>query len=359
MSTEPDTRALDALIGFFETRAPKKESPHTTRAYRNDLTALMGVVADQLGKTTSDLTVDDLADLRTMRRAFGWWVTNGPQGQKRADLSIKRAHSTWSVFFEYLVSEELVTGSPMAGIGKPKKPRTEPKPLTREAAARVVRAVQDGTVKHRDPWPELDAAIILFDLVTGARTSEMLGADIGHVTREPGNESVRLLGKGGHWRVTPLEPALLDVLARYLDSRRARFPDSARTRGMREDAGAWDWWRPADPLFVDRRGARMPEGALRYLVKAVYRAANVNAERARGAMTHALRHTAASRLAESGATVVDLMKMFGWQSLSTPQHYIDTTGREVREAARGNPVYDMLTSRDGPTPDDILGPPPS
>lgn len=349
MSAPPDERASVSVRAaietwFSEVRAPKRQSPHTTAAYRNDLREILRVLARQFGVSVDDLTVTDIYPVRVMRRAFGEWAENGPQGRPRASRSIKRAHSTWTVFFEHLVSEDLVPGSPMPGVGKPETPERQPKPFTVKAAAQIVRAVQEGSVERQDPWPELDQATVLTDMLTGARTAELLGMNIEDMDRTPGDEGARLVGKGGYERTVPVEPVLLDVIARYLTTRRARFPESARKRGVPEGASEWDWWPPDAPLFVDRSGERMRDGALRYLIRLVYRAAGVEAARASGALTHALRHTAATRVASGGATVVELMQLFGWRSLGTPQHYVKATGREVREAARANPVYAQLAA---------------
>jgi integrase/recombinase XerD len=333
---------VDAIEAYFEVRAPLRESEHTTRAYRGDLRSLLDVAACELGKDRRAVTVTELAPLPVMRQVYGVWCAQRPQGSPRAVRSIRRMHSTWTGFFEFLVGDELVPGSPWPGIKLPALPKRQPKPFSREAAGQIVQAVQDGAVERRDPWPELDRAIVLVDLVTGARTAELLGANVGDVNRTRGSEAIRLLGKGDQERTVPLEPVLLDVLGAYLDTRRARFPHLARKRGVEEGASPWDWWAPDAPLFVDRRGERLRDGALRYMIKLIYRAAGVEALKPSGAATHAMRHTAATANAESGMTVVELMQMFGWRSLSTPQNYVDATAREIRRAAAQNPVYGLL-----------------
>lgn len=352
MSAQPearardDVRALDAVhVWFTEVRAPMRQSANTTDAYRNDLRSLLLVIARQQDTTVDALTVRDIAPLPVMRRAFGEWAENGPRGEPRAKRSIRRAHSTWTVFFNYLVSEELVPGSPMPGVGHPKSVARQPKPFKAAAAAQIVRAVQDGATERQDPWPEQERALVLVDMITGARSAELLSANIADVNRTPGSEGIRITGKGEYERTAPIEPVLLDVLAAYLDTRRARFPELARKR-VPDGASAWDWWPPDAPLFVGRNGERLGRGALKYMITLVYRAAGVEAERASGALTHALRHTAATRAAENGATVIELMQLFGWQSLGTPQNYIEATGREVRAAARTSPVYGLLAEVD-------------
>ena len=336
MQTNP--LVTDAIDGWFEARAPRKDSPHTRAAYERDLAAICVAAGAHLGRPVDELRIDDLT-LRVLRSAFAAW------SHGRAAATVRRAHSTWSGFFEHLVSEEHLAGSPMPGVAKPKAPRRLPKPFAEDDAARIVAVLTDGSARRRDPWPELDAAVVLTAMVTGVRAAELLAVDLGDVTRTAGNERIRVLGKGEAERAIPVEPALLGILARYLDSRRERFPGTARRRGVSESDDAWAWWRAGDPLFVDRSGERMQIGALQYLVEVVYRDAGVNASRARGALVHALRHTAATRLVERGATAVELMDFLGHRSLSTSQGYLSATAASVRAAAARSPVYGLLTAQ--------------
>lgn len=327
--------AHEAIESWFAARAPRKDSPHTVRAYRDDLASVLDVIAGHLGVRAHEVRVDALT-LPVMRAAFATWST------PRAPATVRRAHSVWSGLFEHLVSEDHVPGSPMPGVAKPKPPRRQPRAFAEDDGARIVRALNEASVSRRDPWPELDRAVVLTAMLTGARSAELRGINVGDVTRTPGSERVRVLGKGNAERTVPIEPVLLTVLGDYLDSRRTRFPDRARQRGVDEDADAWAWWRGSDPLFVDRAGERMPRGALAYLVTLVYRAAGVDAARARGSLLHALRHTAATRMAEQGATAVELMDFLGHRSLSTSQTYLSATAGAVRRAAATNPVYGLL-----------------
>ncbi len=130
-SVERNPLVLDAIDGWFLARAPRKDSPHTRAAYQRDLAALCQVVSTQLGRPVDELRVDDLT-LRVLRRSFATW------SEGRAAATVRRAHSTWSGFFEYLVSEELLAGSPMPGVAKPKAPRRLPKSFAEDDAARIV-----------------------------------------------------------------------------------------------------------------------------------------------------------------------------------------------------------------------------
>ena len=90
----------------------------------------------------------------------------------------------------------------------------------------------------------------------------------------------------------PIEEPLHDLIDRYMDTRRERFPGVKLT--------------PRSPLFVDRRADRLKRGGASYLVEKSYEAAGLAGRVPPGAMVHALRHTFATRLAEDGATATEI-----------------------------------------------------
>lgn len=345
---EPEPAALgeveQAIQEFFTARTSKKDSPNTRAAYARDLrqilrevtrvldAALMRTYDDDAETSIADVTLADIRDLKVLRRAFAAY------SEPRSHSTVRRCLSTWSEFFKFLVSEELVDGSPMPAIYRPPAIKRLPKSFDAEDERRIVTTVLGDGVPRRDPWPELDLAAVNTLLATATRLSELLGADIGDVTHTPGNERLRVTGKGSNERMVPLERADVGILERYLTSRRARFPESVRKHGVGEDAPIWAWFPRDAPLFVDRHGNRMERGGLQYLVQLVYRAAGVDSKRARGALVHALRHTTATRHAENGVTGIDLMVLLGHASLQTTQIYLSTTADALRAALAKTPT---------------------
>jgi integrase/recombinase XerD len=338
MSAEPaaEPRALGeverAIEEFFVARASKKESALTREAYGRDLRQVLDEVARHLRVQRAEVTLADIRNLAVLRRAFAAY--SGP----RSTATVRRCHSTWSEFFKFLVSEDLVDGSPMAGIYRPAPQKRLPKAFAAEDEMRILTAVLDASVKRRDPWPELDLAVVNTFLATAVRLAELVGMNIGDVTFTAGNERVRIRGKGDKDRVVPIEHADLVILERYLQSRRARFPDRVRTRGVAEDAPIWDWFPPKAPLFVDRKGERLKRQGTQYMVRLVYRAAGVESKRERGALVHALRHTTATRWSEGGVVGNALKELLGHGSLQTTQVYLMTTAAELRTALAEHPT---------------------
>ena len=59
----------DAADAYFVARSPRKDSAHTTAAYRRDLRLLAGIIAAHLGVEVAELGVDALT-VPVLRTAF-------------------------------------------------------------------------------------------------------------------------------------------------------------------------------------------------------------------------------------------------------------------------------------------------
>jgi integrase/recombinase XerC len=138
----------------------------------------------------------------------------------------------------------------------------------------------------------------------------------------------------------PVEPALVDTLEDYLDSRTVRFPATAK-RSSRFGSGLGAW-PPTAPLFVGSGGEPFSRGTLQYRVLQAFRRAGIDADRARGALVHGLRHTFATELANAGVNIYALIKPLGHESMRTSQRYVTATGTETRTAAAQNRLYGLL-----------------
>jgi integrase/recombinase XerD len=313
------TSVAAAVESFFVARAPRKDSPHTTAAYRRDLAAVAAIVAEQLGRAP---VVSELS-APVLRAAFAVFAAD------RAAASVGRAWSVWRTFCEFLVAEELLPGNPMSGVARPRRPERVPKPLQGDGTPEeLLAAVAAGARRARDPWPERDLAVLAVLLLTGVRSAELLALRVSSLSGRSGERRLAVAGKGGRFRYVPVEEPLDVLLSGYLASRRARLGARSVVSGA--------------PLFVAASGAGLTRSQLRYLVEQCYRYAGVRDRVQRGALVHALRHTFATRLAEDGASITEIARLLGHASVVTSEWYIASTAVAQREAARANRTYRVV-----------------
>ena len=337
----PRTAQADGVEGarpewfaaFLADRGTRKPSAHTLKAYRQDFDAIATLIAggeDLSGMALGAITID------TLRTAFARYA------QTHEAASIQRCWSTWNVLCTFLYTAELIRGQPDAD-GRPAQTRQD---AAQGAAGRCGGrpaggpSTADPEPRRRNDWIERDRALILTALLAGLRADELLRANIGDLRRTDDGAVIHVRGKGGKDRRVPIEPALVEVLERYLDSRATRFPATAKRRSS--PGGGLAAWPTAAPLFVGADGERITRGTLQYRVLRAFRRAGIDADRARGALVHGLRHTFATELANADVSVYTLMKLLGHESMVTSQRYVTAAGTETRTAAAQNKLYGLL-----------------
>ena len=169
-ATEP---GLSDWIGsYLETLQTAKRSPHTIKAYRLDLHAVRAHLAATCAVPEETLTLGDVT-VRGLRSAFAAFAA------ERQPASVRRAWSVWNNFCNFLVSEGVSEGNPMASIAQPKKPQHTPKAFSPTAINQLVDTI---TVEAQRPaesardWPQRDLALIA-TLLLRDRSGIPLGPD--------------------------------------------------------------------------------------------------------------------------------------------------------------------------------------
>ena len=320
------------FAAFLADRGTRKPSAHTLKAYRQDFDAIATLIAggdDPARIALCAITID------TMRTAFALYA------ETHEAASIQRCWSTWNVLCTYLYTAELIASNPMPMVGRPKLAKTLPKALPTDSVSALLTALSaDPQPRRRTDWIQRDRALILTALLAGLRADELLRANVGDLRRTDDGAIIHVRGKGGKDRRIPIEPALVGVIEHYLDTRAARFPAAAKHRSS--PAGGLAAWPAGAPLFVGSDGDRITRGTLQYRVLRAFRRAGIDADRARGALVHGLRHTFATELANADVSVYTLMKLLGHESMVTSQRYVTAAGTETRTAAAQNKLYGLL-----------------
>ncbi|WP_375457629.1 tyrosine recombinase XerC [uncultured Enterovirga sp.] len=289
----PGTPELqDAARGWLGSLADERRlSPKTVEAYGRDLRQFTAFLTGHLGENPSPELVVGLKPLDI--RAF--------LAQRRRDgvesRSLMRQLAALRGFARHLEREGHGTASAFAAIRGPKLAKGLPKPVSPSAArAMVDDATRAG--EAREPWVlARDAAVLALLYGAGLRISEALG--ILRADAPVGDEdSVRVLGKGGKTRATPVILPVRRALEHYL----ALCP----------------YHLPGDgPLFVGEKGGPLSPRIIQLAVAGLRGALGLPDT----ATPHALRHSFATHLLARGGELRAIQELLGHASLSTTQIY--------------------------------------
>ena len=215
-----------------------------------------------------------------------------------AKSSMGRKLSTLRGFFKYQLQKKRLIADPMAGVKNPKAERRGPRALNADEAVALVspaagQAAADGSVAA---CRDLALAELLYG--SGLRVSEALGLDLDDVDLAQG--IVRVLGKGGKERLSPLSDASRERLGQYQRRRGELAPE------LTEKA-----------LFLGARGGRLNRRQAARIIDTLAKEAGL----ARHAHPHMLRHSFATHMLESGADLRSVQELLGHAHLTTTTRY--------------------------------------
>jgi len=196
--------------------------------------------------------------------------------------------------------------------------------LTREECQRLFAAL-DGTMQ------------LMAELMygSGLRLTELLGLRVKDVDLDRRQLIVRA-GKGGKDRVTVLPESLVDRLRThrerlrklYADDQRANIPGVWLPEGLERkypkagQSWEWQWFFPSrqlmnDPRLKLRRRFHVLDATFQHAIRQATRKAELN----KRVTPHALRHSFATHLLESGTDIRTLQDLLGHKNVTTTQIY--------------------------------------
>jgi integrase/recombinase XerC len=271
-------------------RYERNVSSHTLRNYSSDLEQFLNfLTADGKRKAPEVSQIDHL----TIRE----WLASLHTDQKKKS-SIARKLAALRTFFQFLVREGLLELNPAKLVATPKLEKKLPKHLSIEEAIRFI--------ESPDPETELgrrDRAMLELMYATGVRVAELTTLNIADVDFK--NQLARVTGKRRKQRIVPFgDPAGAAILS-YLEVR-DKFLLNAPISKRDEEA-----------LFLNYQGTRITTRSVGRMVEKYIRLCagmhNIS--------PHALRHSFATHLLDSGADLRDIQELLGHARLSTTQVY--------------------------------------
>ncbi|HSZ10575.1 MAG TPA: tyrosine recombinase XerC [Rhizomicrobium sp.] len=279
-----DLRAVWLTALAHERRA----SAHTLRAYGDDVARFLEFLREHLGAEPNARMLGGIApaDIRafiTQRRAGGL----GARGVQRALAAIRS-------FFRYLAHEEIVENPAPRSIRTPRVPKSLPRPLSENDAARALGLAGENDVE----WlAARDVALLTLLYGCGLRISEALSLKRGDI---PMGRSLSIVGKGRKERSVPVLDAVAKAAADYVE--KCKFQ-----RG------------PESPLFLSRTGKPMSAREAQALMQNLRSQLGLSDR----ATPHALRHSFATHVLAGGGDLRSVQELLGHASLSTTQTYTE------------------------------------
>lgn len=279
----------------------------TLEAYQRDLRQFLHFLS---GHSGGEVTRDTLTALAV--RDFRSFFARRRSEDAVESRSLARTLSALRGFFRFLDREGILKNQAVLAVQMPKVAHSVPKPLSEEKARRLMAGAD---LVQREDAPEWiaarDEAVLLLLYGAGLRIAEALGLDRKDAP-SPGNDVLRVTGKGGKERIVPVLPVAVAAIDRYL----ALCP---------HPAGA------ADPLFFGEKGGRLSPRLVQLLI-----------ERLRGvlglpdsATPHSLRHSFATHLLGNGGDLREIQELLGHAKLSTTQIYTEVDKRHLLKVYAG------------------------
>jgi integrase/recombinase XerC len=277
-------------------RSVRGLSPHTVRAYRGDVTALLQYLADS-GR--DDLAALDLPLLRS------WLGVQHRSGHRRSTLARRAAAAR--AFTAWATRAGVLGNDPGPRLVAPRPQRALPAVLHPEQVAAALHAAGRGATEE-DPIALRDHAAVELLYATGIRVAELCGLDLGDL--DPQRRLVRVLGKGAKERAVPYGLPAQRALLRWLEQGR---PALAHPHS-------------ASALFLGARGRRVDQRIIRTVVHDVVGAVPGAPDMG----PHGLRHSAATHLLEGGADLRTVQELLGHATLATTQIYTHVTVERLK-----------------------------
>jgi len=300
---------MEQLIEQFleHLRYERNVSAHTLRNYASDLEQFVNHIAPADPKSGARRFPElKNVDHLTIRE----WLAELHSAQKKK-ASIARKLAALRTFFQFLVREGLLESNPAKLVSTPRQEKKLPKHLSIEEAIKFIETPDTNT-----DLGKRDRAMLELMYATGIRVAELTTLNLADIDFR--NQLIRVTGKRRKQRIVPFGDPAANAIRDYLKVR-DKFLMSSPISDRDDEA-----------VFLNYQGTRITTRSVgRMVEKYIKICAGVHR-----ISPHALRHSFATHLLDSGADLRDIQELLGHARLSTTQVYTHVSMEKLVE------VYD-------------------
>ena len=265
----------------------KKLSQNSVVSYKNDLSKFFIFFQDYIEKNIGlkeieSIKISEFRSFLTYRR-----------NSEISSNSIARNISALKSFFRFLIKNNKIKESSVFNLKSPKLKKSLPRPINVDLAIQVIKQAEE---IEDEKWIGLrNKAILILLYGCGLRISEALSLNYDDVQNE---DHILIKGKGEKERIVPMMPYIKKGIENYLEA----CPKEIIY---------------GEALFIGKRFSRLSPRIIQYALEKIRTALSLPET----ATPHALRHSFATHLLDSGGDLRTIQELLGHSSLSTTQKY--------------------------------------
>src|SRR6202046_958818 len=294
------TTVEKAVADFLHHLRERNASPHTIKAYKQDLTLFAAYAGSRGWKQLDHIAVR------------GFLSQLYEKGLSKT--SVARALAAVRSLYRWLAREGVVEQNPANLVATPKLPKKLPRVPTIEEMNSAI----DGEMPEVAAFPERDRLMLELLYGYGIRNSELTGINLGDIRLSA--EAILIRGKGKKERYVPFGDSVKNALAAYLPVRQKAL----QARGKHSTA-----------LLINRRGGRLTTRSVGRIIKKIAVAKGLSPD----VHPHTLRHAFGTHMLEEGADLRAIQELLGHERLATTQRYTQLSMKHVLQ------VYDQTHPR--------------
>ncbi|MDA1127665.1 MAG: tyrosine-type recombinase/integrase [Chloroflexi bacterium] len=310
---------MDRTISSFlqQLIVEKGFSRNTADAYRNDLgqfwTFLQAQTNDDSHKDAND---ENGSESESSKGSFTWatvdievlnkYIQDLRIRKRYRDTTTARKVASIKSFFGFLSENSIIAEDPTGPLRSPRIARVSPKFLSEEEVALLL----ESAYKSGSNDGQRDAVIMELLYATGLRSGELVSLNLEDV--DLSEACIRCRGKGSNERIVYLDSKALEKLGRYLRESRIALLGHNRAESA---------------LFVNQKGERLSRQWVWVILKTCAQKAGIEQD----ISPNVLRHSFATHLLQSGASLGQVQKLLGHSSISITRVYAHLTEGSVKK----------------------------
>lgn len=270
----------------------KKASPHTVKAYQEDLIAFKDFC--ELTYNNKDLLSVNYPEIRS------WIVEMVNRGL--TNRSINRKISSLKSFYKFLVKSKQINKSPLIGHQALKVSKRVLVPFSINEINQVLENLDFG-----DDFESVrNKLIVELFYSTGMRRAELIALKQTSIDQQ--NNTIKVLGKRNKERYIPLLDSVKKTLLIYLDKK--------KELGLDEDH-----------FFITKKGNKIYPTLVYRIINDYFSQVSSKVKKS----PHVIRHSFATHLLNEGADLNSVKELLGHSSLASTQVYTHSSLNELKK----------------------------